>query len=101
VYEKYVNRVFLELISPSDIAYVLTLIKNGKGVWDQDVRMAANPHGSGEKKLRPLFTSGKGKKRLFRKSVWTREGLEYFYTMERNWKKVYTMKKPFSRLCSE
>jgi hypothetical protein len=55
--KKYVSRVFLELISPSDIAYVLALIKNGKGVWDQDVRMAANPHGSGEKKLRPIFTS--------------------------------------------
>ncbi len=38
--------------------------------------MAANPHGNGEKKLRPLFTSGKGKKRLFGKSVWTREGLD-------------------------
>ncbi len=30
--KKYFNRVFLELISPSDIAYVLALIKNGKGV---------------------------------------------------------------------
>jgi hypothetical protein len=63
--KKYVNRVFLELISPRDIAYLLALIKNGKGVWDQDVRMAANPHGGGEKKLCLLFTSGKGKKSLF------------------------------------
>jgi hypothetical protein len=87
--KKYFNRVFLELISPSDIAYMLALIKNGKGVWDQDVRMVVNPCGGGEKKLRPLFTSGKGKKRMFGKSVWTREGLEYFYMAERNWKKVY------------
>ncbi len=72
--KKYVNRVFLELISPSDIAYMPTLIKNGKGVWDQDVRMATNTHGGGETKLRPLFTSGKGKKRLLGKSVRTREG---------------------------
>jgi hypothetical protein len=99
--KKYVNRVFLNLISPSDIAYVLALIKNGKGVWDQDVRMAANPHGGGEKKLNPLFTSGKGKNRFFGKSVWTKEGLEYFYMAERNWKKVYTTKNLFSRLCSE
>jgi hypothetical protein len=63
--KKYANRVFLELISPSDIAYVLALIKNGKGVWNQDVRMAANPHGGGEKKLCLLFISSKGKKRLF------------------------------------
>jgi hypothetical protein len=67
--KKYVNRVFLELISPSDIAYVLPLIKNDTGVWDQDVRMVANPHCGGEKKLCPLFTSGKGKNRLFGKSV--------------------------------
>jgi hypothetical protein len=80
--------IFFELISLSDIAYMFALIKNGKGMWDQDVRMAANPHGSGEKKLCPLFTSGKGKKRLFGKSMWTREGLEYFYMVEINWKKV-------------
>jgi hypothetical protein len=63
--------------------------------------MVANPHGGGGKKLPPQLTSGKGKKRLFGKSVWTREGLEYFYTAEKNWKKVYTMKKLFSKLCSE
>ncbi len=27
--------------------------------------------------------------------------MEYFYMAESNWKKVYTSKKPFSRLCSE
>ncbi len=80
---------------------MLALIKNGKGVWDQDVRMVANLHGGGVKKLRPLFTSGKGKKRLFGNSVWTREGLEYFYKAERNRKKVYATKKSFHRLCSE
>jgi hypothetical protein len=73
---------------------VLALIKNGKGVWDQDVRMGANPHGGGENKMRLLFASGKGEKRLFGKSVWTRDGLEYSFTAESNWKKVYT-------LCSE
>jgi hypothetical protein len=70
-------------------------------VWEQDVRMAANPHGSGEKKMRLLFTSSEGRKRLFGKSVWTRKGLEYFYMAERNWKKVYTTKKLLSRLFSE
>ncbi len=63
--------------------------------------MAANPHGGGEKKLRLLFTSGKGKDRLFGKSMWTMEGFEYFYMVERNWKKVYTTTKSFSTLCSE
>jgi hypothetical protein len=51
--------------------------------------MVANPHGHGEKKLYLLFTSSKGKKRLFGKSMWTREGLEYFYMVEMNQKKGY------------
>ncbi len=63
--------------------------------------MAANPHGGGEKKMHLLFTSSNGKKRLFGKSVWTRDGLEYFYMAESNWKKVYMSKKLFSILCSE
>jgi hypothetical protein len=95
---KYVDRIFLELISPNDITYMLAL-KNGKGVWDQDVRMATNPQGGGEKKLHPLFTSGKGEKKLFGKSMWTKERLEYFYMAEMNSKKIYTTF--FSRLCSE
>ncbi len=33
--------------------------------------------------------------------MWTRDRLEYFYTAERDWKKVYTTKKLISRLCSE
>ncbi len=97
--ERFVNKTFLEMITPSDIAYVLVLIKNSQGVWDRDMRVAANPHVlGGEEKLRPLFTSGKGKKRIFGKCVGTREGLEYFYTAEMNWKKVYTTKAFFPDL---
>jgi hypothetical protein len=91
---------FLEMITPSDIAYVLALIKNSQGVWDQDMRVAVNPHVlGGKEKLRPLFTSSKGKKRIFGKCVWTREGLEYFYTAEMNWKKVYRTKSIFFQIC--
>ncbi len=95
--KRFVNRSFLEMITPSDIAYVLALIKISQGVWDQDLREVENPHvQGGEEKLRPIFTSGKGKKRIFEKSVWTREGLEYFYMAEMHWKKVYTTKTIFS-----
>jgi hypothetical protein len=98
--KRFVNKTFLEMITPSDIAYVLALIKKSQGVWDQDMRVAANPHVlGGEEKLRPLFTSSKGKKRIFGKCVWTREGLEYFYMAEMNWKKVYTTKRIFFQIC--
>ncbi len=98
----FVNKTFLKMITPSDIAYVLALIENSQGVWDQDMRVTANPHVlGGKEKLWPLFTSGKGKKRIFGKCVWTREGLEYFYMAEMNWKKVYRTKSIFSRFATE
>ncbi len=33
--------------------------------------------------------------------MWTREGLEYFYTMEKHWKTVYTTKSIFSKFATE
>jgi hypothetical protein len=56
----------LNLIRPGDIAIVIALIKNGRDVWDQTVQMkvlGAAAHTEKEKKLRPLFTSGIGKKK--------------------------------------
>jgi hypothetical protein len=100
--KRFVNKTFLEMITPSDITYVIALIKNSQGVWDQDMRVAANPHVLRvEEKLHPLFTSGKGKKRIFGKCVWTSEGLEYFYMAEMNWKIVYMTKSIFSRFATE
>jgi len=100
--KKFVNKTFLEMITPSDIAYVLSLIKNSQEVWEQNKRCVENSHkAGGEKKLRPIFTSGKGKKRVFGENVWTREGLEYFYTAEKNWKVVYTTRSMFSKLATE
>jgi hypothetical protein len=33
------GRSFLDVIGPSDMAYILSIIKNSKGMWDQDIRM--------------------------------------------------------------
>ncbi len=30
------GRSFLNIIGPSDIAYIVSIIKNSKGLWDQD-----------------------------------------------------------------
>jgi hypothetical protein len=38
----------------------------------------------GEKKVRLLFTCGKGKKRTYGKTTWNMERLDYFYTAEKN-----------------
>jgi hypothetical protein len=31
------GRSFLDVIGPSDIAYIISMIKNSKGMWDQNI----------------------------------------------------------------
>jgi hypothetical protein len=72
---------FLGLIRPGDIAYMIALVKNGREVWDQTVQMmalGAAAHKEKEKKLRPLFTSGIGKKKEQGKHTRSKEGIKYF-----------------------
>jgi hypothetical protein len=57
---------FVDKITPSDKAFVISVIKNGRDVWDQNIKMkqlGAAVHGDRETKKRPLFTGGKEKKR--------------------------------------
>lgn len=96
--QRHPGKTFFQLITPSDISYILSLVKNGKDMWDQDDRVSANPHGNREKKLRPLFTSGRGKKREYGTSLWTDEGMEFYYTGEKNWKHVYNTKALYTKL---
>ncbi len=59
------GRSFLDIIGPTDIAYIISIIKNSKGMWDQDIQMqelGAEAMENPEKKLKPLFTSGSGQK---------------------------------------
>ena len=81
---------FLDIIGPNDIAYVIALIKNGQEMWDQDIRIRAG--GDQEKKIKPLFTSGDGKKRIVGKSLWNKEGKTYFWSVEEKWKQIYNSK---------
>jgi hypothetical protein len=66
------GRSFLDVIGPSDIAYIVSMIKNSKGIWDQDIlvqELGAEGMEHPEKKLKPLFTSGSGQKRTQGKSM--------------------------------
>ncbi len=57
--------LFIDIISLSDIALVISIIKNGRDVWDQKIRikeLGAAVHGKWEVKVRPMFTEGTGKK---------------------------------------
>ena len=87
-----VRSTFLDIIGPNDIAYVIAAFKNNKDMWDQDIRMremGSGAMGNPEKKLQPLFTSGKGQKREQGKSLWNKEGMTYFKKAEQTWKNIY------------
>jgi hypothetical protein len=50
----------MDRITPSDmIAYVISVLKNGRDAWDQNIKLkqlGAAVHGDRETKKRPLFT---------------------------------------------
>jgi len=59
--KSYPQSSFIDIMTPSDIAYVIAIVKNSGEMWDQNVRMTEmgqRAWGSKEKKLRPLFTQG-------------------------------------------
>jgi hypothetical protein len=70
---------FIDKITPSDIAFVISVLKNGWEVWDKNIKMmqlGATVHEDRETKKRPMFTRGKGKKKEQGKSLWSGEGLK-------------------------
>ena len=79
------EKPFLCFITPSDIAFVLVLMMNGMGMWDQTRRMKEDPtFTSMEQKVLPVFTKGEGLKRESGKTVWDKSGLNFYYTAEKN-----------------
>ena len=61
--------LIFKFITPSDIAFILSIMKNGKEMWDNK-----EEGNKGNKKARPLFTSGKSTKQLYRITLWNNEG---------------------------
>jgi hypothetical protein len=56
-------------------------------MWVQDIQiqeLRAQAMENPEKKSKPLFTSGSGKKRTQGKSLWNLEGMKYVHRMEKN-----------------
>ncbi len=61
------GRSFLDIIGPSDTRYIVSIIKNCKGMWDQDIlvqELGTEAMEIPKKKLKPLFTSGSGQNEL-------------------------------------
>ena len=83
---------FIDIIGPNDITYVIAIFKNSKDMWDQDIRMrelGQAAMGNPEKKLKPVFTSGFGQKRIQGKILWNKDSMRYFQNAEEKWKEIY------------
>jgi hypothetical protein len=92
----FAGRSFLDVIGPSDIVYIILMIKNSKDMWDQDIHvqeLEAEGMENTKMKLKPLFTSGSGQNRTQGYSLWNLEGMKYFHQAEKQWRQVYDNKK--------
>ena len=91
------NVIWFQLITPSDIAFVISLVKNGMPVWRRKTALFESDD-LRKTKAKPLFTSGEGQKRSFGKTTWSKEGLKYFHKVEATWLEEYSDKVKMSAL---
>jgi hypothetical protein len=77
---------YLDIITPSDVVYACSLVKNSSHVWT--AKMSNN--GVVEKGTKPCFTSGQGAKRTFGMTTWNSNGIKYFEEAKDNWIGAYT-----------
>ena len=79
---------FLDMIGPSDVVYIICLLKNSMHVWCPTKDGEGDEEGSHETP-RPLFTRGENKKREFGKTTWSKDGMAYFKTGLAAWKNAF------------
>jgi len=92
---------FLDLIGPSDVAYVICLLKNSIGVWSHDPSAVEAENDGAEVSVpKPLYTRGENKKRKFGKTTWSQEGMDFYNTTLTNWKKMFDRKLSFFAILS-
>ena len=67
------NVVWFQLITPSDIAFVILLVKNRMPVWNKK-KVLFDVEESRKTKAKPLFTSGEGQRGALGKRRGVRKG---------------------------
>ena len=91
------NIVWFQLITPSDIAFVISMLKNGMPVWKRKTTLFVSDELT-RTKAKPLFTSGEGQKRKFGRTTWSKEGLKYFHKVEATWLETFSDKEQMNAL---
>ena len=78
---------YLDIITASDVAYIVSLLNNSDKVWlgmttsDGDL-------------LKPQYTSGKGIKRVYGVTTWNRSGMKYYRDVLKTWAAAFTKNTP-------
>lgn len=77
------------MIGPSDVAYVICILKNNIEVWRYDPTDTTKEH------PKPVFTRGESKKREFGRMTWSDNGIKYYEEGVKNWKRVFDRRQPY------
>ena len=78
---------YLDIITASDVAYVLALLQNNVSVWLKK----RTPEGNLSK---PLFSAGEGKKRVYGITTWNKTGMAYYTCAKTEWQPAFTKNNP-------
>jgi hypothetical protein len=89
------NVVWFQLLTPSDIAWVILLIKNGKSIWDQKKNLQQLDSNEVQMRKKPLFTAEQGTKRVLGNQLGIRRGCSIFTWRRRIGKKFPSQKSKY------
>lgn len=98
------GKSFLDVIGPSDVAYVIALLKNSVDVWKRDwgedntediAEIAEQDTQTKKTAPKPLFTRGEKVKRKFGRTAWSEEGMEYYKNTLAVWKRMFDRRQAF------
>ena len=114
--EKNKGSSFLHMITTSDMAYSFALVKNNQPVWDEEHKILMKPEDERKKykaknrrllpfeerkryeRVKPLYTSRKGRKAGYLRHGWNDEGIAFYKETQKKWKKVFTDRTTFEKL---
>ena len=100
--KKYVDinkgRTFLDMLTPSNVAYSISIVKNNEEVWKEQYEVAKNPNLRDKYKdkknkeyvyKKPRYTGGPGQKRQFGRVMWQKEGTAFMINAKEVWRKAF------------
>ena len=85
---------YLDIITPSDVAYIISMIKNSAHLWLLNRGDARKEMELDNVTLKSVFTAGQKKKRMFGVTTWNKLGIDYYTNAHEKWKDAFTKTDP-------